>query len=163
MKKINIFLLSLSVVLVIAASIGSAFALISTYADARGGYVVELGDTDIEEEFSDWKNRVVIVSNENVSPLFVRAKAFAGDEYLLGYSGDGWTLGDDGFYYYDNILERGQSTTELLVQIADVPADFEIGDSFDVIVIYETVPVQYDGAGNPYADWNLTNNNGGEN
>ena len=162
MKKINIFLLALSVVLVLAASIGSAFALISTYADARGGYVVELGDTDIKEEFSDWTKRVVVTSTEDNQPVYVRARAFAGNQYELRYSGDGWTVGEDGYFYYDEILYGGESTTELRVQINNIPEDIVPGDSFDVFVIYETTPVQHREDGTPYSDWNLRVSSGGD-
>ncbi len=49
-------------------------------------------------------------------------------------------------------------TSELLVQI-EFPADAEEGDECNVVVIYESIPVQYDADGNALApqaaDWSV--------
>ena len=51
MKKRTLILAVLAVVLVLSASIGSAVAYFTTYATARGGYVIHLGGrTEIEED-----------------------------------------------------------------------------------------------------------------
>ena len=153
MKKKMIFLLALSVLLATAVTMNSTLAYFTTYAEAKGGYVVELGDTHIEETFSGWTHRVVITSDSTSQPVYVRAKAFAGNACTLTYSGNGWELGSDGFHYYDTILYGGEATTEFLVTVGDIPEGAKPGDGFNVVVIYETTPVLYDEAGNPYADW----------
>ena len=155
MKKKTIFLLALSVTLILIASINSAIAYFSTYAEGRGGYLFGLGETDIEESFSSWTKRVKISNSEDGQPVYIRARAFAGDEYSLLYSGDGWTLGGDGYYYYDEILYGGERTPELLVRIENVPYDMIPGDGFNVVVVYESTKVIYDENGVPYADWNI--------
>ena len=175
MKKKNLVLLTLAVVLVLSASIGTAFGYFTTYAEAKGGYVIRMGDTTIDEEFVDWTKRVVITSTDENQPVYVRAKAFAGDKYPLTYSGEGWSGPDeDGYYYYDQILYGGESTSPLNVAISGVPKNPKLegvtpedeiaspGDALNVVVIYETTPVQYDENGNPYADWNLVLKGGTE-
>jgi len=125
-----------AVALVLVASLGSAMSYFTTYAEARGGHILNM-ETQIEEEVYDWTKHIVITSAENSLPVYVRAKAFAPDYLTLVYSGTNWTLGDDGFYYYGPVLQNGSQTEELLVQINDIPADVKEGDDFNVVVVYE--------------------------
>ena len=41
------------------------------------------------------------------------------------------------------------------MEIKNVPEEVTEPESFNVVVVYETTPVQYDAEGNPYADWEL--------
>lgn len=164
MKKKSIFLFVLTIALIFATSVNSALAYFTTYAEAAGGYTLRLGGgyvipgggNDIEEEFSNWTKRVTITNDPDGQPVYVRAKALSGSKYSLRYDGKGWTLIDDGYYYYDEILYGGEKTTELLITIENIPTDLHIGDDFNVVVIYETTPVAYDTNGIPYADWSST-------
>ncbi|MEY8517084.1 hypothetical protein AALC25_09180 [Lachnospiraceae bacterium 29-84] len=154
MKKKSIFLAAAAAVLVSASTVGSAWAYFTTYAEAAGGYTISLGDeTQVKEEFSDWTKHVTITSEEGSEPVYVRAKAFSGSEYKLIYSDKSgkWSPGDDGYYYYSDILNGGESTEELLVKIENIPED---AANFDVVVVYESTPVKYEEDGTPYADWN---------
>lgn len=163
MKKKSIFLFALAVVLILATSISGTLAYFTTYAQAEGGYKIELGyNTEMHEEFSAWTKHVVITNKEGSQPVYVRVAAFSGSAYDLLYSDDSglWTLGDDGYHYYNEILYGGESTDELLIRIENIPADVLDGDSFNVVVIYETVPVLYDEDGKPYADWSVTLDSG---
>ena len=163
MKRRNLLLLVLAIVLVLASSVAPAMAYFTTYAEARGGYQISFPPTDVEEQFYDWTKHVVITSSEDGQPTYVRARAYAGSQYLLQYSGDGWAYNaDDGYYYYNTILEPGDGTSELLVHIDNIPEDPAQDDSFNVVVIYECTPVQYDESGNPYADWTLRGEGGVE-
>ena len=158
MKKRNLFrnilLISFAVVFVLAAGIGDAWAYFTTYARAQGGYIIKLGyETEIEEEFSNWEKRVVISSKSDSQPVYIRARAFCGGEYELTYSGSNWTLGSDGYWYYNNIVYGGDHTDELRVKIENIPENPEETPEFNVVVIYESTPVGYDAQGNPYADW----------
>lgn len=174
MKKKHIILLALTIALILATSINGALAYFTTYARAEGGYVIHLGGgsssgspddkkdrtnngTEMREEFSAWTKHIVISNSNNNQPVYVRARAFSGSTYDLLYNDDTgkWTLGDDGYFYYNEILAPGTETAELLIRIQNVPADVTDGDSFNVVVIYECTPVQYDQDGNPHADWNL--------
>lgn len=156
MKKKSVIFAAIAVVLILAADLPLAWGYFSTYTGARGGMPVQSRkvETKIDEpEVTNWAKHVVITNSEDGSPMYIRAKAFGGSEYNLTYESDGsWELGDDGFYYYKDILNAGGETSELLVRINDRPAD-EKGQEFNVVVIYESVPVRYDESGNPYADW----------
>lgn len=158
MKKKNILLAALAVSLTLSAGAGSAWAYFTTYANASGGYTLSLGDkTTVSEDFSSWTKHVVITSQTDSQPVYVRAKAFCGSDYELIYSGSNkWSPSNDGYYYYSDILNGGASTDALDVKIENIPEEVKDGDSFNVVVIYETTPVRYHEDGTPYADWSAT-------
>lgn len=153
MKNKRLLLFPAAVVLVLTAFIGSAVAYFTTYAQAKGGYTIQLQDQwKPHEEFSNWTKHLQIESVGDVD-CWVRAKAFAPSwAGELEYGGAGWTLGEDGWYYYDSILYAGETTPELTIKINNIPEELTVTD-FDVDVVYECTPVLYDEAGNPYADW----------
>lgn len=158
MKKTNLMLAASAVCLVLSATVNTASSYFTTYAEAKGGYTIELGDrTEISEKFSGWVKYVTITSAQDSKPVYVRAKAFAGSMYTLEYSGSGWTAGNDGYYYYSDILNASESTGELLVQISGVPVNPDNEKSFNVVVVYESTPVVYREDGTSYADWNAAN------
>lgn len=149
---------------VLFATVGDAWSYFTTYTRATGTLRIGLGSqTQIEEEYRDHTKRLV-VSNDGEQAVYVRAKAFSGSRYLLSYSSaDGsWQEGSDGYYYYNEILpgtvigEDGTVTaavtSELLVRI-EFPEDAQEGDDCNVVVIYESVPVQYDTDGSALEPW----------
>jgi len=157
MKKINIFLGLLVLVLVLNTGIGSAWAFFTTYAEARGGYPIHMENkTKIREEVSAWVKHLVITVQEGSEPVFVRAKAITGSSYPLEYedASGKWTPGEDGFYYYSDMLNVGDSAAELQVKIKDVPKTATLGEEFNVVVVYESTPALFHQDGQPYADWN---------
>ena len=159
MKKKTIVLAALAAVLTLEAAAGSAWAYFTTYTEARGGYPIELEDTTtIREEFSAWTKHVVVASEKDSRPVYVRVKALNGSEYTLTYTDTcgKWTPGSDGYYYYSDIVNGGEATGGLDIKIGNVPESVEDGSSFNIVVVYETTPVRYDENGKPYADWNAT-------
>lgn len=160
MKRKNLILSALAAAMVLTGTVGTALSYFTANTEAEGGYRIELGDTTkVTEDFSNWTKHVVVTSEEDSQPVYIRVKAFCGSEYSLVYSdGDGnWTPGSDGYYYYTPIVNAGESTSALDIHIENVPATEELkdADSFNVVVIYESTPVQYREDGTPYADWSL--------
>ena len=156
MKRAKILLAALALLLVIGVSVPSAMAYFTAYTEAQGAQSLTLAPkTTFEEtEVQNWTKHLVM-QNTGESPVYVRARAFAGSEFTLTYSGNGWSDGGDGYWYYGAILEAGQSSEELLVAIGNIPQDVKEGDGFNVAVVYEATPVRYDENGNPYADWSV--------
>ncbi|MCI8465709.1 MAG: hypothetical protein HFI63_07615 [Lachnospiraceae bacterium] len=158
MKKKSNLLAVLALAVILSAGIGKAWAYFTTYAEAAGGYTIELGDrTEIQEEFGEWTKRVSVSNNETSGQsVYIRAKAFSGNAYELTYEDESgkWTPGDGGYYYYSDPVKAGEATGELLVHIGNIPQNANEGDRFHVAVVYESTPVRYDADGNPYADWN---------
>lgn len=155
-KKGSVFLFGLAGALILAAGLGRANAYFTTYAEARGGVTVRLGSrTELIEEVSDWTKRVSVTSDSDSQPVYIRARAFCGSAYHLKYSDSSnlWRDGGDGYYYYQEILRGGETTSELNIEIENAPETAAAGDSFQVVVVYESTPVCYDEDGNPYEDW----------
>ncbi len=158
MKRRTLYLAALALILVLGAGIGESLAYFSTYAEAKGGYVIDLGDrTEMTEEFSNWTKRLTITNAEDSEAVFIRVKAFCGSSYTLSFSdADGrWSPGADGYWYYADPVAGGEATGELQLRIGGVPASVTDGDSFNVIVIYESSPARWREDGTAYADWSV--------
>lgn len=176
MKKRHIILSCIIAALVMSASIGGAMSYFTTYAEARGGGSITLGDeTNIDEKVVSGGKEVKITSTEGSKPVYVRVRAFADTEkYPITYDGSGWTEStSDGWCYYDLPLAGGATTDVLKVNIGNIPkADAaKKGDHFNVVVVYETIPaVEFNDDGTPVpaaqADWTkqteVLNAEGGE-
>lgn len=149
-------LAAIAVVCILTASIGPAYAYFTASDNAAGRHIVRLTPKpDITEpEVVDGVKHVVVTNAENAGPVFVRAKAFAGSDVALSYSGEGWSAAGD-YYEYSEIVNGGESTAELLVSFTK-EGKLEEGESYNVIVVYEATPVQYEADGTPYADWTLS-------
>lgn len=152
---------ALTVGMVLASNAGNAWSYFTTNTNAAGGHTLSLAEeeTTVDEEFNfeDWIKNVT-VTNTAGEDVYVRARVFSGAQYanLLTTEGEaGWgTVQPDGYYYYNDIVEAGASTSRLKVMVKGVATDANV-DSFNIVVVYETTPVQYDDAGEPYADWSL--------
>lgn len=118
----------------------------------------------VDGGFSDWTQRVAI-ENEGTAPVWVRIKAFNNNLYNIMFGGEGWEDGGDGYYYYSNILNGGETTSEWLIRLEplfDAPeGGYEIPE---MAIIYEGIPVQYNPDGTPCeAGWNrVPDEEGGE-
>lgn len=164
MKKYVKFLSMIALLLAVTLSVKPAMAYFTTYTQANGTLKVSLGEeTEIEEDFSDWTKKIVVTNKDSSNEdCFVRAIAYAPQGFELTYPvSDGWTQSGD-YWYYNLPVAPGASTSELQVKIGNIPTSVINGDSFNVIVAYESIPVQYDAEGKPVnpvnADWEIGNN-----
>lgn len=150
-KKRTVCLAAAAFALLGTAGLGQAMGYFTTYVTAAGGYPVELGyETEIEEDVTDMTKHIVI-SNTGETDCYVRVKVFSGSQFEIDFSSaGGWSLGEYGYWYYQEILPVGEDTSELLAAIT-VPEDYK--DTFNIVVVQECTPVLYDQAGQPYADW----------
>lgn len=151
------WLTAAAVVLVLCLSAREAMAYFTTYVKAEGGYEITLGnETEVQENVKDMTKEITI-SNTGATDCYVRVKVFCGSQLEIEYAGavddQGnayWTKGDDGYWYYRDILPvHGQS--EVLQAKIRLPEEYT--DSFNVIVVQECTSVRYKEDGTPYADW----------
>ena len=152
MKRRYSILAALAAVLIFAAAIKPAMSYFTTYAKASGGLMIRIGDeTQIHETFVEQEKTLTITNNEEDSQeVYVRARGTAPGGFTLTYTGENWTPGEGGWYYYGAILNPGDTASPLRVGIDGVPAqEVHVGDSFDIIVYYETTPVEYNDDGTP--------------
>jgi len=164
MKKVwnkkNICLTAVAAVLVMAVSVQSALAYFTTYTVVEGTEPLELGFTKtvVEESYQDGE-KTVVIKNQGTASCYVRVKAIVAAKYAdkVEYkepAGNANWEKKDGFYEYKEVLEPGQSTTELYIALNKIlVTPGETTDDLNVIVIQECAPVLYDKVGDTYADW----------
>lgn len=171
-KTIRLAVLGAAAAVAIAgAHVAPSWAYFTANSEAEGGLTIQVEPTTSIDETVEGGAKHVTISNSANSavPVFVRARVFANAEYLANGtpSGEGWTRGSDGYWYYTSPVEPGATTNELLVQVAWPDFDGEgeavdhTGENFNIIVVYEATPVQYDNDGNlvdpmsSACDWDL--------
>ena len=160
MKRYVKFLSAIALLLAVTMSVKPAMAYFTTYTEADGTLKVSLGEetTITEPDVENWTKHIVITNDSTSNEdCFVRAIAYAPDGFTLDYSAStGWTQSGD-YWYYNTPVAPGGSTSELLVKIDNIPQGVINGDSFNVVVVYESIAVQYDENGKVLdpvkADW----------
>ena len=168
MKSKKILLTALAVLLIAGMSVIPASAYFTASAGTEGSIAVNVDtSTDIREDPpTEWTKSVQVYAGQDSEPVYVRARAFC-LTYDFEYIDDSGLWGDepedDGWLYYDQPLQAGAYTEplQILINGGETP-EGEAGDNFDVIVVYESTPLQYDANGNMYADWTLMLNSGNE-
>lgn len=136
-------------------AVGSAMAYFTTYSTAGGGVKMNMGFTEtVPIEDVDENGKHITIKNTGDYDCFVRVKAFAPVELTYNAPDGGWTAGDEGYWYYDDVLPAGKTTEQELNITYKFPEGDDKAEEFNIIVIQECTPVLYDEDGNPYADWN---------
>ena len=159
MKRKRLLLMLAAVILTACAAIQPALAYFTSNSQADGAIPITLGSrTEIQEDFKDW-TKTVSIENTEGSPVWIRARAYAGVTYPLVVTGEsGWYDGGDGWWYYSAPVAEFETTANLYVSITGITAadaeDHQFA-SFNVAVVYESTRVHYGEDGEPLAaDWN---------
>lgn len=105
--------------------------------------------------------RVVVTWKNNSDNVYAKAPV-EGTDYTISYSNDtGWTLGSDGFYYYNAAVAAGASTQNLIdscqLKSGATPPD---GYRLSVDILAEAI--QADPKTAAIEAWNVTIVSGGE-
>lgn len=155
MRKLQYLLLALALVCVVGVSIRGALSYFTSYAEAEGGMILDLQEESSKKEVFDGIKHLTIKNTSKTLSVYVRAKAIITEKYAdsLTCTGEDWRDGGDGYYYYNKLLPAGAEATPLDVAFSSPEAPGE-GDEFNVAIIYETIPAQYDNDGNPVENWN---------
>ena len=154
MKKKHLFLAVLAVILVLSSSIGATLAYFTTYSNARGGYVIHIGNKTEIHETVEGKIKSVQIENtsEDYYPVFVRVKIFAGSDVNVSVD-DGqanWAKESDTVIRYTKALLPKELTDKLEIKVNAVKdRTYKAGDTIDVIVVYESVPAVFSSDGSP--------------
>ena len=164
MKKKNVFLAVLAVVLVLSASIGAAVAYFTTYAVAKGGYTIRISNrTEIHEETPQGQ-KIVTIKNTGKGTVFVRVTEFHGDDWVVTpiLEGNDWEAVDvegQTYWRYTKPLEPEEITSSLTFKITQANKDekWQQGEERSIIVVYESVPALFTKDGLPDLDtaWNV--------
>lgn len=156
MKNRKFITAILSLVLVLAATVGITIAYFTDYESGKGGAKLTLkGETWIDEKADD-NSKDIVIQNVGETEMIVRVRVYGDASHLtIADEQSGWILGSDGYYYYNKILKpdpagrgNGDRSTTLHAEIK-VSGEEDIED-FDIIVTHESSLVIYDGtdAGN---------------
>ena len=164
-NKKTILLAVLAAVIILAAGTKGTWAYFTTYASAHGGITLQrMTEIEIHERVGELEKNISLTADEGSAPAYVRARAYTGSDYTLAYSGEGWTDGGDGWWYYNEPLAGGETTSELNAKITVGPEDPDPGDNVNIAVIFESTEVLYekqeDGTFKPYANWNEIQDSG---
>lgn len=155
LHKTPLVLAAAAIALTGSLTVGSAMAYFTTYATAQGGVKMNMGFTQtVPKEEVDENGKHITIQNTGDYDCFVRVKAFAPVDLSYKAPDGGWTAGEDGYWYYSEVLPAGQTTAKELNVSYTFPAGDDKASEFNVVVIQECTPVLYDAEGNAYADWN---------
>lgn len=138
-------------VLILAVAPRLTTAYFSDTDEGEGQAVINLNyQTVIEEGDSNVEKNIVITNSADGAPVMVRAYIF-GPTTMTVTCSPKWEKRSDGWYYWTEILDPGDSTTEnKLKAVVDTtnltPAQIiELGDEFNITVLHEAAPVVYNG------------------
>lgn len=161
MKRNSTFILSLlALALILSAVISPTLAYFTDHEQADGAIPITLsGKTEVHDSYEGLK-KTISIENIEGRDVWIRLLVAAGETYnvVLTHE-DGWTDGGDGYWYFGTPVSAGGSTSNFTVDISGIPTTDldESQQEFNVAVLYETTPVQYDENGNPMAaDWNIS-------
>lgn len=156
MKNKTICLAIAALALAGSLTVGSTLAYFTAFDTAAGAVPLELGFTEtVPNETVENQAKTITIENKGNYDCYVRLKALTGDKYAgcLKYAGTNWSEGEDGYWYYSEILTPGASTEAIVVDISEAFAKADT--DFNVIIVQECTPVLYDAEEQPYADWNV--------
>ena len=149
MSKKNKLIFFICLAFVLLVSVPSVFAYFSTFTETKGSKkIVIQNSTYLTEEVDSWTKRITIKADSGSDPVYVRAKVFKPDEISVVISGDGWSDGDDGYYYYGQAIDgkdggnfnNETSVLNVLIEKDKLPVGVKEGDNFHIIVVYEAKP-----------------------
>lgn len=165
MKRNNLALAMLAVVLVLGMSVGTAWAYFTDTTTADGSLTISVKpETDLEEDTPLGGTKTIrIRNNSEVVPVWTRVRVYSAIENEPQTAGTSWAADGD-WYAYNAILEPGAQTEDLVINLQlKHPYDEETGQGTqnlegyeeNVVVVYESVPVSYNADGQPQpANWN---------
>ena len=152
MKKNKLFLMLLAVIMILCVSIGPALAYFTAYTTAKGSATMALvPKTDITEPTANSGKKELVISNTGNAPCFVRVKAFASNGVTLSAEASGsWSSSGTDCWTYGPVLMPGAETSKLVITLGNLPENPEIGDNFNVAVVYEATPALWNDESGTY-------------
>ena len=155
MKKTrkNRFLLLTAAILLAALILPgkAALAYFTDYQQAAGEQKISLAwQTKIHEQMEE-NDKHITIENTGDTNVLVRVAVFAAD-YAKTEETDSWKQGEDGWWYYNQILAPGKTTEELVVTVT--AEELPEGDA-EIIVVHESARAVYENGSTlrAPADW----------
>lgn len=165
MKRSNLVLAILAVMLVLGMSVGKAWSYFTDSDSAEGKLTLSL-QPEIQEHNDPGMKTIKIRNTSQPDSVWVRARVYANPKLGASASGDNWQGDIVSWYEYGVPLSPGAEAEPLYVNF-NLPRPYDEqkgegaldGDETNVIVVYEYLPTQYDTEGKPLAPiWYDENN-----
>ena len=149
MKRNKLLLTALAVILAMGVMVAPALAYFTAHTEAAGGVGIDLGSkTTIDEKIVDMSKEIV-VTNEGPESCYVRVAAYSSESLTTSSTSSGWTKDGD-WWYYNEVVDAGDSTPVLKVEITGKPeSEITAGQVAQVAIVYESMKVVYDKDGKP--------------
>jgi predicted ribosomally synthesized peptide with SipW-like signal peptide len=167
MKRSNLVLAILAVMLVLGMSVGKAWSYFTDSDSAEGTLTLSVQPSSEIEEHNDPGMKTIRIRNTSQAvSVWVRARVYANPKLGASASGDNWQGDIVSWYEYGVPLSAGAEAEPLYVKF-HLPRPYDEqqgegaldGDETNVIVVYEYLPTQYDTEGKPLAPiWYDENN-----
>ena len=144
MKKISrksLFIL-LAVLMILGISVGATFAYFTDYDILRGSAALNMNNSkEIVEEVTSTTKTVSIKSSDDSADSVVRLLIYGPDGMKKPEAPSDWSkfdYGDGSYaYYYTKVLKAGQSTSNVVASVADIPKTADLAE-FEIIVLQES-------------------------
>lgn len=161
MKKLfnkKIIVTMITVFLLAVITLPQAYGYFTNHCQGEGGRVLQLvNDTKVKEE-KDELNKTIQVKNTGEVSVFTRVKIiYGGSQDVKITKSDNWVEGDDGYFYYKDVVDVDDETDSLK---AEITSNKKIDEDFDIVVVCESTPyVVYDDKepvnNSSYKGWHL--------
>ncbi|MBQ7147180.1 MAG: hypothetical protein IJR96_00365 [Pseudobutyrivibrio sp.] len=149
MNKKKLVLIAASLLVLGSVAVKPTMAYFTDTHTGKGEVKVTMGEYEITPD-EDVKGMIkkITVKNTGDFPVYARVKVLAGSTHgqeFLASSSENWESKEDGFYYYKKVINPGEESTKLAVEIVAMEA---VDETFNVIVVEEATRVQEDGSVN---------------
>lgn len=151
MKRKWCLVVAAAIMLISVNAVKPAMAYFTDSVATEGKIQLKLGNSipKIDENVENMTKKITI-TNTGDYDIFVRAKALAPESCTITLTEtEGWSKGDDGYYYYSKPLAPKAATESQLI----LGINNSLSGSFNVIIVQEATKVLYDQDGKAYADW----------
>ena len=115
LRKNKILIISIIALLILLATARAVYAYLTNYIGGTGNIVLQLDNPKIEiTESSQGNSKGISIKNVSGSNEYVRVKVVTPQTVTANSSSTNWTLKNDGYYYYNSVIENGKVATYYL-------------------------------------------------
>jgi len=152
-RRRKIFLAVSSILVFVIGVGGTAAFLITNTSQVKNEFTPSKVDCSVEESFNNYEKTDVRIKNTGDTTAFIRAAVIVTwqnekgeihavvpteEDYDIVYA-SGWTLGDDGFWYYSSAVAPGNETAKLIESCKPVSGKAPEGYTLHVEIIANAI------------------------
>lgn len=154
-KLLKPSILMLALIVMTVCVVGSSLAyLVADTTAVVNTFTPGSVSSEVKETFENGTKKDVTIKNTGNTDAYIRAmvvitwkdtsgnvygasQPVAGTDYTISY-GTGWTLGSDGFWYYNEVVAAGESTA-VLIESCEYTANAPDGYTLSVEIIADAI------------------------